>query len=667
MSEFWFTLKRLFLGVALILAAAAVLLTSDLRSRKSAKTGPAPADTRTFKVAMIQHASQSVLDDGAKGMIAGLAEKGFVEGKNLVLKRFNAEGDLPTANAIAKEVVSADYDLVLTISTLSMQTVANANRSAKTKHVFGLVSDPYAAGVGINRENPAEHPPYMTGYSTMQPVAASFRIAREVNPQLSRVGVVWNPAEANSEAQIKVARVACAELKIELLEATVDNSAGVGEAANALIGRGVEAIWAPGDVCVLTAAEALLLAGKKARIPVFTVIPPHAERGALFDVGANYTEVGRVTGNLGGDVLAGKDPATIPVSNLVPEMLVVNKVAVKDLKDRWEVPAALAERADVLIDETGKHRKNAPVASNASGPLSKKWRVHMVNYNDSAAADEAVEGLMDGLKSGGLVLDRDFSLKHRNAQGDVATLNNIFDSALAEGADIFLILSTPTLQVAIKKVREIPVVFTYVANPMLAGAGTDYTNHLPNVTGVSSMGAFGPMADLLAKHYPQYKRVGTLFCPAEINSVYHKDVFAADAARRGIKVEAVAVNTPSDLPDASVALCSLGVDAIVQISDNLSAAGFSSIGRAAQRARIPLFSFNSTTIQHGAAVVISRDYHQGGVEAAEAAVRIMRGADPAKIPFALISKTKLLVHSGNAAALEMPLPAALKAEAEEVK
>lgn len=230
----------------------------------------------------------------------------------------------------------------------------------------------------------------------------------------------------------------------------------------------------------------------------------------------------------------------------------------------------------------------------------------------------------------------------------------------------FLLLSTPTLQVAMKKVRDVPVVFTFVANPMLAGAGQSYSNHAPNVTGVSSLGPFREMATLLATHYPQYKRVGTLFCPAEINSVFNKDVFTSEAARRQIAVQAVPVNTPSDLPDASAALCSLNIDAIVQISDNLTAAGFGAVGRAAQRARLPLFSFISSTVQHGAAVVISRDFYQGGVDAATAAARVMSGENPATIPFALIAKTVTITHLPNAAILGMPVPVQLINASEKV-
>ncbi|MDB6036412.1 MAG: transporter substrate-binding protein, partial [Verrucomicrobiales bacterium] len=348
-------------------------------------------------------------------------------------------------------------------------------------------------------------------------------------------------------------------------------------------------------------------------------------------------------------------------------------LALRGLRDKWEIPNSIAKRATIIIDESGKHRQEQPTVPGAaaskkssSGPLSKKWRVHLVNYNDSVAADEAIQGLIDGMKASGLVIDRDFTLKQRNGQGDMATLNSIFDAAKADGADLFLIVSTPTLQMAIKKVRDIPIVFTYVSNPMLAGAGESYTNHLPNITGIAVVSAFSEMADLLKKYYPQFKRVGTLFCPAEVNSVYCKDLLVTEAAARGITVESLAVNSTTDLADTSVALASLKIDAIVQISDNITAGGFSAIGRAAQRAHLPLIGFNSSNIKFGAAVVISRDYYEGGLEAAEKAVRVMRGEDPAKIPFELVKKTQRLISLPNAAALGMTIPPGLKASADKV-
>jgi ABC-type uncharacterized transport system substrate-binding protein len=115
---------------------------------------------------------------------------------------------MATANAIASEVTSADYDLILSASTASLQTIANANRFATPprRHVFGLSSDPYGAGVGISREDHHDHPPYMTGLGSLPPVEEAFRLARALKPDLKRVGLVWNPSEANSVATTALGR-----------------------------------------------------------------------------------------------------------------------------------------------------------------------------------------------------------------------------------------------------------------------------------------------------------------------------------------------------------------------------------------------------------------------------------------------------------------------------
>ncbi len=225
----WAVVKRLTLGMSLIVLAAAVLLVSDLGRRK-------PRGAHVPHVAILQHASQPIIDDGVRGMLDALAEHGFVDGKSLAVRRYNAEGDAGTANAIAKEITGGGNDLVITATTLSLQAVANANRQGKTRHVFALVSDPAGAGVGISRDKPLDHPPWMAGYGTLQPVAETFRVAHRMFPGLTTVGVVWNPAESNSEANVRLGRSVCRDLGIELIEANVDNSSGVKEAASSLHG-----------------------------------------------------------------------------------------------------------------------------------------------------------------------------------------------------------------------------------------------------------------------------------------------------------------------------------------------------------------------------------------------------------------------------------------------
>ncbi|HRJ72628.1 MAG TPA: ABC transporter substrate-binding protein [Terrimicrobiaceae bacterium] len=664
----WETFRRLSLGLVLIAAASALLLVSDLGSRAKTEEASARSGKKTASVAVLQHASQAILDQGREGMAAGLAEQGWVLGKNLELKRYNAEGDMPVAQAIAREMANGGHDLLLTISTPSLQAVANANRSSKVPHVFALVTDPKAAGVGITA--PREHPPWIAGFGTMQPVVKAFETARTINPDLRSVGVVWNAAEANSEAQIKLARKVCQEMGISLSEATVENSAGVGEAAASLTARGVEAIWVNGDVTVITAIDAVIAAANKAGIPVFTVIPPNVKRGALFDLGADYREVGRLAGVLAGEILNGKDPADVAIENVMPEIQTVNLQTAKRLNPGWNVPQSLIDRAQIVIDENGTEHLAAqttgPGPAAPPNPSGKTWRIAVIVYNENLPTEETIAGMDEAWSRSPLVKGRDYTIRTRSAQGDIAALGGIIDAALTDGADIVVPLSTPSLQAAIHKIRHIPVVFSLIANPIAAGAGKSYEDHLPNITGVSVLSPAGEMLDLLEKYYPAYKRIGTLYCPAEANSVDLKNSLEAMCQKRGFVLESIAANSPGELPDAALALVSRPIDAVVQISDNLTSGGFTAIAKAARQAKKPLFSLNSTTIPLGAAVAIGRDYHAAGIATVGMIERVIRGENPRDIPFLLPPVVVRGVSLPNARAVNMTVPPGLIREADKV-
>lgn len=660
--------RRLALGVALIAAAAALLLVSDLGSRVTAKA-PAARGDRPARVAVAQPASQAVLDDGVRGMVDGLAARGFVDGKTLALRKFNAEGDAGVSAAIAKEMANGDADLLLTVSTLSLQSVANANRAARKPHVFSLVSDPAATGVGISRDDPLDHPAWMAGYGTMQPVESAFRIAREMNPGLRRVGVVWNAAEANSEGQLKIARRVAGELGLELLESTVDAAAGVGEATAALIARGAEAIFVPGDVMVMVSIDKLIAEARKGGVPVFTVIPPNARKGALFDLGADYYQVGFHAGTLAADVLAGLDPARVPIVNFVPETLIVNERTLADVAAKgWRLPESVRQRANALIGPDGKERAGLAVAAAPPAPRrrDRPWKLCAIMYTESPPAEESVAGLREGMAKWPLAEGKDYTFKLLNAQGDIGTLNSLVDAALTDGADVIIPISTPSLQAAVRKVKNRPIVFSLIANPVAAGAGRSYEDHLPNVTGVSVLAPTEEMLDLLQRHFPAYRRLGTLFCPAEANSVDLKDTFVAHARARGFEVDTMAVSSPSELADAALALAGKPIDAIVQISDNLTSAGFTAISRAANQMRKPLFSLNSTTLPLGAPVSFGRDYHECGLQTAKMVLRVLNGESPAKIPFLLSPRVVKRASLPNARANGLALPPGYLEEMETV-
>jgi ABC-type uncharacterized transport system substrate-binding protein len=306
------------------------------------------------------------------------------------------------------------------------------------------------------------------------------------------------------------------------MESTVDNSSSVAEAAGALVARGADALWMGGDVTVMTAADSLIATAKKGRIPVFTVIPPNVKKGSLFDLGADYPEVGRLAGNLAGEILSGRSPATVPITNVMPEMLALNELATQDLKATWKITHAMRQRAQLIMDAKGAEQKRAN-ANAAPNPSGKKWKIAIVNYIESGPSDDTMAGMKEAWKRSKLVEGKDYVISYRCVQADIASLNGIFDAVLTECADIVVPMSTPALQAAVQKVKKVPVVFTVIANPVVAGAGKSFTDHLPNITGVSVLAPVDAALDMIQKHFPQYRRLGTLFCPAEANSVDLKE------------------------------------------------------------------------------------------------------------------------------------------------
>lgn len=976
--------KRLAFALLLICAAAAVLLWSDRHSRQHGQPNP-QAITSRIPVALLQHSSNPLLDETRQGVLDGLAEHGYRDGAEIAITTYNPEGDLPTGNLMAQKIAGGGYRLAVSISTVMLQALANANKAGKVPHVFGAVTSPVAAGVGVKALDGLDKPGHLVGIATPQPVADIFRLARQLNPGLKTVGVVWNPAEVNSEVCTKAARAVAAELGLTLLEAPVEQTKDVREAAESLVARGAEAFWTGGDVTVNNAVDSLIGVARAARVPVFSNIAGHAKRGGLFDLGANYREVGREIGRLAAEVLSGTDPAKLPVRTFMPDRIILNEQARQGLRDGWQFDDALRAKAAEVIQADGSLRgaqgDSSPVAGTvpapipkpqagrtyrvgvayfapepgvdavlaglkeglkalgyeegrnlnfrmmhaqaeiaqipaigqaldnsdadalvalstpvlqgaglaarqkpvvftyvfdplaagagksfaehlpnvtgigsfppvedmvaltqkvlpgltsvgtlynpseansvkvagvlrevcrkaglkleevpinttaevaqaaqaivarkvgailaigdntlyqaidgvakiardariplvmdqpefiahdalmvvgvdfresgraaaeplarvlagtkpgeipfrnvaqqsillnessakrlgivfppevralaggtnqpappepeaAARPLDHAWKLKRLLYVESPPAEEAMRGMDDGLKAAGLVAGRDYTLAEASAQGDMATLQTMADGVVGDGTELLITLSTPTLQTVLNKVRNIPIVFTFVADPFIVGAGADATHHLPRVTGVYTLGPYAEMAELLARHFPQWHKIGTLFSPAEVNSVHNKEVFVAEAAKRGLDVSVLPVNSSAELADAALALASQPIDAIVQIPDNQTVAGFTAIAQAANRARKPLFAFTDAAVQQGAALGYTLDYYQAGLDAAGKAAEIMRGKSPAAIPFSRPSKISLIVSEDHARAVGLELPGAVLARAD---
>ena len=158
-----------------------------------------------------------------------------------------------------------------------------------------------------------------------------------MNPDLKKVGTVWCTSEVCSEACIRLARKKCKELNIELVEIGIETTTQILEAATSLTSRGIDALWLGGDNVVESGIDQLISAASKAKIPLFTNNPYNVHGNALFGLGANYYDVGKIAGNLAADILNGKSTSEIRIDNVVPNYLKLNPEALSNIKKKWNI------------------------------------------------------------------------------------------------------------------------------------------------------------------------------------------------------------------------------------------------------------------------------------------------------------------------------------------
>ncbi len=354
----WYAIKRVAPGLLAIALTATILLVADRPGRPGGRSA-AP------QVAILKFVSHATLDTVEQGIRAGLQQRGFVPDRTIRLRLFNAQADLPTASSMASAIVDGDYALVVTISTPCLQAMANANKTRQLPQLFGAVTDPFGAGVGIT---PTTHPPYLTGIGSFDPVAEAFDLAKRLCPALRRVGVVWNLAEAASRACMDKARPECRKLGLELVEANIENTSGVKEAAASVVERGAEAIWITNDNTASAGTTTILAVARDAGIPVFSNDVAKVPAGALFAVGADYYQVGLAVGELAGKILAGLKPADVPVKDVLPRQIGVNLSALHSLKAKWTVDRRTRDEAAILLDERGTQVRAPAGSGTPPGP-----------------------------------------------------------------------------------------------------------------------------------------------------------------------------------------------------------------------------------------------------------------------------------------------------------
>jgi len=261
----------------------------------------------------------------------------------------NAQGDMSLAKTIADLFVALKVDLIHSITTPISQACVGAAEGTGIPVVFSTCTAPAAAEIVTTWDAPRPDA-NVTGVSDMAAMEPQMEMLKEIIPELSVLGVIYNPGEVNSVVQIEQMKDLMADVGIEeLVEVTCSTTAEVATAAAALIGR-CDAIYIPTDNTAVSGLEAIIAVAEENDIPFFGSTGDMVDRGCIAGFGADYYWIGQEAGRYAVRILEGESPGDIPVVCCAPEacLLVVNPGAAERMG--ITIPQSVIDKADRVVE-----------------------------------------------------------------------------------------------------------------------------------------------------------------------------------------------------------------------------------------------------------------------------------------------------------------------------
>ena len=278
-----------------------------------------------------------------QGFEQALAAAGYRNGETVSYLLKDAAGELANTTLVMKQFLAEPVDMVLAVGTPPLQAAMKV-MPASIPVVFCYCSNPWGAGAGTPPGGVGQHRANVVGTIGTNPVGKELDLAREINPGLKRVGLIFNPGEPNSDYEARILRREASQRGLTLLEQSVANSGEVLQAAKALAEQKVEAFVKIGDYATIQAFAAICKVGLENRIPVYSVDPPDIQLpGCLAVIGWNYRDDGAAAGRLAVRVLKGESPAAMAFEPLTTTDLLVSQATAKAIG--VTLPEDLLQRA----------------------------------------------------------------------------------------------------------------------------------------------------------------------------------------------------------------------------------------------------------------------------------------------------------------------------------
>ena len=319
---------------------------------ESAAAEETPAEAgKIYKVGIVKYVDDASLDQIEQSIQAELDKKGAELGVTFDYADYtkNGQADSTTLNQIAADLIADGVDVIIPIATPAALIMQAATEENAIPVVFSAVSDPVGAGLVDSLEAPGSN---ITGTSDALKVEAVIDLMLAANPDLKKLGLLYDQGQDASKSAIAAAKAYCETKGIETVEKTGTTNDELALAADALIAAKVDAVFTPTDNTVMTAELAIYEKFVDAKIPHYAGADSFALNGAFCGYGVNYVTLGTSTADIAVDVLVnGAQPASTPVQIMSSGIATVNTEVASAIGLDYSAFASLCEELKKTITQ----------------------------------------------------------------------------------------------------------------------------------------------------------------------------------------------------------------------------------------------------------------------------------------------------------------------------
>lgn len=293
-----------------------------------------------MKVGVVQIVRHPALDESNKGFVDALNESGLKD--KIEIDQQNAQGDQSNLRSIANRFVSGDYKLIAAISTPAAQAMANATN--KIPIICTAIADFENAKLMKSEKQPDSN---VTGTHDRGPLDKQVALIKEIQPNIKKLGIIYNSSEINSVIQAQKLKDACKPLGIDVIELTVNSVNDVQQVAEGFLGGKVDAIFVPTDNIIASSIPTLMAVANKEKIPVYGAEQGHVKSGVLASESISFYDIGHRAGEMATEILKGnKTVKDFPVEGADKSKLYINKNEMDTLGIK--IPQSVLDRAEMV-------------------------------------------------------------------------------------------------------------------------------------------------------------------------------------------------------------------------------------------------------------------------------------------------------------------------------